>query len=321
VTDHKNPTTPGAPDDDELSIRAILRLRGVNYGDAAPHPDPIGTAAAAAVATMHPHPVPASSAQPDADADAQPSAGDWWDALYAAAATDTHDTDAQSSAQPGADAQPSATEEPVEKTDADAQPDRTRTPWWARRTPVPAPVDDDADEDDDPTVPIDDDEDDAGDEGSADAQPRRTPSAHPKRTRIRAGGRKGGGNRNRGRGPASGPNVAAYAPAPRMSLLDAVANVPPRIRWLILHGSAAGVGYALGWVRYSTRTAAWIADHGLLTVSGIFWCGCAIGAEALRNRFSTYRLPVRLLAAVPIASIVLGSLLYGTGWQNLELPL
>ena len=299
---------PGAPDGDEQAIRAILRMRGVSHGDAAAPPDPVGTAVAAAAAEIaHPHP----------QADAHPSAhpgGDWWDALYGDGAPDTHAPVTGAHPGTGASAHPAAPEEDVEKTDThpDAHPgDR---PWWARRAPAPAPapapVDgDEVDDGDDPTVAFDDEEDDA-----ADAHPRRTPGAHsrsrlPQRMRTPAAR------------PAQVTGAPIAAPAPRMSLLDAAANVPPRVRWLALHLSAAAVGYDIGIVQFSTRFAAWIADNGLLNVTGVTWCCCGVAAEFLRHRFARYRLPIRWVAAIPISSIVIGTLLYGQGWQHLELPL
>jgi hypothetical protein len=106
-----------------------------------------------------------------------------------------------------------------------------------------------------------------------------------------------------------------------MSLLDAYAKIPPRIRVLIVNCTAAAAGYHLGWVQWSTRTFAWIDEHGWLNVSAGFWIGCAVACELLRRRMRNTVLPVRWLAAMPIASIVAGSLLYGTGWNHLELPL
>lgn len=107
----------------------------------------------------------------------------------------------------------------------------------------------------------------------------------------------------------------------RRSLLDAYDAIPPRIRWLTVHLSAAAAGYALGWVNWATRSTAWIAGHGALTPTALFLYGVAILCECLRYRTRTWRLPVRWCCAVPIASIVIGAALYGTNWMELELPL
>jgi hypothetical protein len=96
--------------------------------------------------------------------------------------------------------------------------------------------------------------------------------------------------------------------------------VPPRIRWLLVHTSAAAAGAWFGWVQFSTRTAAWIGEHGWHNAHSWVWAGIGVGFECLRANYSRHRLVIRWLTAIPISSIVLGTLLYGTGWQNLELP-
>lgn len=284
---------------DELRIRGILRSRGV--GPDAPQPDAVTAAAAAALTPSAPQP--------------QPSEGDasdgWWDALY-----------------PDEDTAPAADAEP----DTAAQPRASRLripPWWTGEHVDTAAPDDGPDErDEEPDEedlgeqddPEEDDEDqDEREEDEPDAQPRT-------RTRGRTRSRPGKLRKTRpAKGKARRRRRDPHAPsspldtAPRRSLLDAIAAVPPRIRWLLVHASAAAAGYRLGWVDYATRTAAWIADNGWLNLSTGFWCSVAVGCEVLRYRARTWRLLIRWLAAVPIASIVTGTLLYGTGWQTLDL--
>ncbi|MDX3298651.1 hypothetical protein PV569_33860 [Streptomyces scabiei] len=308
---------PTEPDDDELAVRArlVALLDGPSDTATQPQPDAVDAAAAAAVAQSRPAAQP-NDEEPDAQPQPQPdSAADpqgWWDALYADD-SDTHTT----------------APDPAAQRDGDPDPGQERIPpWWSGRSVRLDPAgEDEADEGDDDVDESDDDPDaqpDAQPDADADdaddtVQPPNDPAAQPRKTRrprLRSRA-----PRSRSNGYAAGPDRIVTAPAPKMSLLDAVANVPPRIRWLLVHGSAAAAGYAFGWVQYSTRTAAWIADNGLLNSSSIFWFGCAVAAEAARYRARHRRLPIRWMAAVPISSIVLGTALYGTGWQSLFLHL
>ncbi|MEE1838189.1 hypothetical protein [Streptomyces sp. SP17KL33] len=286
---------PTQPDDDELAIRA--RLVALLDGTAAAQPDaPDDTAAAAQPTTPAAQPQQGSAADPD----------------------DGDDTDAQP------------------PSESDAQPANQHRwmripPWWSGRSVDLDPAEDDEEdaapvEDGADDVEADVEDDDADENDDADAQPDaddaddtvqppHEPATQPQKTRPWLRSR---APRHRPNGYAAGPGAPVAAPAPRMSLIDAARNVPPPMRWLVFHGSAAAAGYHFGWVEYSTRTAAWIADHGLWNTSSIFWCGCAVGCEALRTRMRRgWRLSVRWLAAIPISSIALGTALYGTDWQNL----
>jgi hypothetical protein len=284
-----------------MRIRRFLRSRidGTESDpgpERQPQPDAVTAAAAAAHSDLwdrRPQPLP----QPD---------GGWWDALYAE--------------EPAA-AQPDQEDE--------AQPGRRERwmripPWWSGRhvdTTPPDDEDDDEPEDgeDEPDGEDDVDQEDGqegDDEEDGEETRPRSRSAQP-RNRSRSQTRSRGKRSRRGPGVPQSP--LDRPPAPRQSLLDAYAAVPLRIRWLVLHASAAAAGYRMGWVDYATRTAAWIAANGFLTASAVFWYAVAVGCEFLRHRFQRSRLPVRWLAAVPIASIVVGTLLYGTDWTHLDL--
>lgn len=293
---------------DELRIASILRSRGVGPAGEPPQPDAV-TAAAAAVQSQ------SLGVQPQPSASDAPGDG-WWDELYADESTAAD-----------ADVQPDATA--AEESSATRPGWMRIPPWWSGRhvdtAPPTAASDEDADEDEDDPEPDgkdgeddEDDEDDVEDEeepdGSDTAAPRRT--AAPRGRRLQPRSRRAPGRRP----TASAPRALVDTPAaPRRSLLDAAASVEPRIRWLILHASAAAAGYRIGWVDYSTRTAAWIAANGWLNASTVFWCAIAVGCEVLRLRAHRTRLLIRWVAAVPIASIVTGTLLYGTGWTHLDL--
>ena len=294
----------GPIDDGEQAVRDRL-IALIDGPTADAQSDAVEDVAAAAIAQPQP---PTTRA-----------ADGWWGDLYALGNSDVNEAANETTAQPT------------------PRPDRRRIqPWWTGRHADLTPGDENEpdtqldaqpqpDEGDEPDADdarpdahshADEEDDDTGD---ATAQPGQDTDAEPKKGRpklriptllTRPASPAAGG---------TGPLIAA--PAPRMSLLEAAANVPRRLRWLILHASAAAAGYRLGWVPYSTRTAAWIAAHGFLNVSSMFWVGCGIGCEFLRYRMRNHRLPIRWLAAVPISSIVIGTLFYGTGWQNLELPL
>ncbi|WP_406157736.1 hypothetical protein [Streptomyces canus] len=291
-------------DADELRIRRLLRRRidGTETGSDAelqPQPDAVTAAAAAAHSDplwdRRPQPLPHPN-------------GDWWDALYA-------DETAAAAAQPD--------------QEDEAQPGRREQwmripPWWSGRHVDTTPPDDENDnepkdgkEEPDGEDDVDDqeDEEDLDDEDGEEAQPR-SRSAQPRKPTPHSRNR---GKRSRPRGPGVPQSPLERPPAPRQSLLDAYAAIPLRIRWLVLHSSAAATGYRMGWVDYATRTAAWIATNGFLTASAVFWYAVAVGCEVLRHRAQHTRLPVRWLAAVPIASIVTGTLLYGTDWTHLDL--
>ncbi|MFI1723912.1 hypothetical protein [Streptomyces sp. NPDC020489] len=291
---------------DELRIASLLRTRGIGP-DATPQPQPDASTvvkAAAAAATAH-----TASAQP------QPTAADedWWDALYPDQSTP-------------ADTQPDT--DPAGEGAGARAPRMRIPPWWSGdhidTSPPATDAEDedresDEDQDDEPDD-LDDGED--GEDLEEDAQPRTPDAAAPNRPAPKPRSRPGA-KRSRltpGKRKQPAPRALVDTPAtPRLSLLDAAAATPPRIRWLILHASAAAAGYALGWVDWSTRTSAWIDEHGWLNPSAIFWCLLAVGCEALRHRARHTRLPIRWAAAVPIASIVAGAALYGVAWQTLDL--
>ncbi|WP_128381250.1 hypothetical protein [Streptomyces cavernae] len=286
------------PDEKELAVKARLIALIDGTGTTAPQSTTGAVDAATAAAVAQ----PGAATRPQPDSPADPDG--WWDALYADGSQDTHSTDNGETEAPGPDAQPHG------------RLDRRRIqPWWTGR-PVDFTPDNEeaaAEPENTSTTDIVDKVDDENDEADAAAQPKKL---HQRLHRIRIRIPHGYVTDSAAR-----PEALVAAPAPRMSLIDAYTNVPRRIRWLALHGSAAAVGYKLGWVQFSTRTAAWIADNGWLNISSAFWAGCGISCELLRRRMRNRHLTIRWLAAVPISSIITGTLLYGTGWQNLELPL
>lgn len=99
-------------------------------------------------------------------------------------------------------------------------------------------------------------------------------------------------------------------PAPRQSLVDAWGRVPPRLKWLAYHASAAAFGWWLGWVGWATNTAAWYAAGHWTTPSAWVLYGLGVCTCALYSKTRSWRLPVAWMAAVPVSSLVVGVLLY-----------
>ncbi|WP_327411324.1 hypothetical protein OG458_42060 (plasmid) [Streptomyces sp. NBC_01281] len=278
---------PTEPDADEQALKARL----------------IALIEGTATATQ-----PQPSAQPDAPA--------------AVAATVQPQASAQAQPQASAQAQPPT--ETATQPDAATQPSGHQRiyPWWSGKstiltpnetaaqpaTPTLATVDVSKDAATQPDETEEGEEDESATQPDAATQPTRWPTP---RVRRPAPVRKR---------PSQAERVVS-APAPRMSLLDAVNNVTPRVRWLVVHASAAAIGYRLGWVQWATRTNDWLDHHGYLNPNAFALIGLAVGAELLRRAFREEALVIRLLAAIPVASIAIGTALYGVGWQNLELPL
>lgn len=104
-------------------------------------------------------------------------------------------------------------------------------------------------------------------------------------------------------------------PAPRKSLADAWDNTPPRLRWLAYHATAAGAGWSLGWVDWGTDTAAWYAAGHWTSTSAWVLYGLGACALALYRRARTWAWPFAWAATIPVSSVVVGVLLYGTGYQ------
>ncbi|MGW0575144.1 hypothetical protein ACWD25_04060 [Streptomyces sp. NPDC002920] len=98
--------------------------------------------------------------------------------------------------------------------------------------------------------------------------------------------------------------------SPRQSLADAWDSVPPRLRWLGYHASAAYLGWSTGLVGWATYVTAWIADTGPVGPQAVFWYVAAGGTVLLYRRTRSWWWPAAWLAAVPVTSTVVGVLLY-----------
>lgn len=146
------------------------------------------------------------------------------------------------------------------------------------------------------------------------AQPEQKPAvqqaAKPKKPKA--------STRKKRRKPASRrPNPAAPRSAwdtqpasPRQSLLDAWDRTPYRLKWLGFHTIAAAAGWRIGLVTWSTNTAAWYAAGHWTSSSAWVLYGLGALAVALYRRARGWAWPVRLVASIPVCSVVVGVLLY-----------
>lgn len=106
--------------------------------------------------------------------------------------------------------------------------------------------------------------------------------------------------------------VDTRPPSPRQSLADAWDAVPPRLKWLAYHVSAAYLGWTCGLVGWATYVTGWIAATGPTSGQAWFWYVTAAGTALVYHRTRGWWRPVAWLAAVPVTSTVVGVLLYGT---------
>lgn len=132
-------------------------------------------------------------------------------------------------------------------------------------------------------------------EAPAPSEPRKTKPKKPKKTRP--------SNRGEGYNPLA-------ARSPRQSLLDAYDRVPPRVRWLGYHATAAYMGWTLGLVNWSTYVTTWIAHTGPIGPQAVFWYATAGATVLVYRRTRGWWWPLAWLAAIPVCSTVTGVLLY-----------
>lgn len=171
-----------------------------------------------------------------------------------------------------------------------------------------------------PTAESDGEPDPEPDEEPAEAEPEAKPAAPAEKTKTSPKKKP----QKRAKKPKPGAPRAAWdtqPPSPRQSLLDAWDRIPHRLKWLAYHASAAYLGWSMGWVDWCTSVTAWLAQAGRYDPQAIFLY-VAFAATFLLHHATRQRWwPVAWLAAVPACSVVVGILLYGNGWTELELSL
>lgn len=180
---------------------------------------------------------------------------------------------------------------PVEETKPAPEPEQRRPaprmPDWWRRKPTDLAADEETTEEPDE------------DEEGEDTGPEPAPTRRPRKRRNTR--------------PAY---LDDRPPAPRQSLLDAYDRIPHRLKWLGYHATAAAAGWRLGWVNWSTNTAAWYTAGHWTTPTAFVLYGLGLCAYALYRRTRGAPWPIAWAAAVPVSSVVVGVLLYGTGYHR-----
>ena len=186
-------------------------------------------------------------------------------------------------------------------TEAVKPEEQVKRPWWKAK-PASEPADENPAE---PQAEQDaDGEEDQEDDGEAPEQP-----DQPAKQQAKATGKQKG----RKQRPAPAAARAAWdasPPDPRQSLVEAFDRIPYRLKWLAYHATAAAAGWRLGWVQWSTNTAAWYADGHWTTPSAWVLYGLGLCAYALYRRTRGWAWPIAWATAIPVSSVVVGVLLY-----------
>lgn len=154
-------------------------------------------------------------------------------------------------------------------------------------------------------------------------EPEAKPAASAKKTApAPKAGRKG--KQKRAKKPRPGAPRTAWdsrPQSPRQSLLEAWDRIPYRLKWLIYHLTAAYMGWSMGLVDWCTSVTAWISAGRSTDPQSIFLYAVGVASFILHHATRQRWWPVAWLAAVPASSLVVGVLLYGNGWTQLEFSL
>lgn len=124
-----------------------------------------------------------------------------------------------------------------------------------------------------------------------------------------------------GRKRASAPGMARSAwdsdfRDPRQSLVDAWMGIPNRLKWLATHTAAALAGWRIGLVQWATDMAAWFAAGHWASPSAWVLYLLGVLAIALYRAVRHRGLLLAMWAAIPVSSVAVGVLLYGTGYHS-----
>lgn len=103
-------------------------------------------------------------------------------------------------------------------------------------------------------------------------------------------------------------------PAPRQSLIEWWAGISAPSRWLLYNGTALGIGFTLGVPQFFTRETAFLVahHHSWTDLYVCFWYGVAVLAVVIDRKTRTWLPPFALAGRVPLISLLIGALLYGT---------
>lgn len=122
--------------------------------------------------------------------------------------------------------------------------------------------------------------------------------------------------RRRGSGTTIYQRPAYYddKPAPKQSLIQWWLSIDAPTRWLAYNGVALGSGFYLGVPQFfQAETAYLVHAYGSWTDWHVFpWYGVAVGIWMLDHRTRGWFPPFALAARVPLISMIVGCLLYGS---------
>ncbi|MFI9026352.1 hypothetical protein [Streptomyces sp. NPDC053560] len=103
-------------------------------------------------------------------------------------------------------------------------------------------------------------------------------------------------------------------PAPKQALIEWWLHLPGRHRWLLYNGVALGAGFALGVPQFFTAETAFLVDtyDSWTAPYVLLWYGIALGIWAWDSRTRGWFPLFAITARIPLISMVIGVLLYGT---------
>lgn len=110
------------------------------------------------------------------------------------------------------------------------------------------------------------------------------------------------------------PTYCDNKPAPKQSLIQWWLGLDAPTRWLLYNGTALGAGFYLGVPQFCKAETAYLVDtYGSWTDwHVVIWYGVALAIWALDHRTRGWFPPFALAARVPLVSMVIGTLLYGS---------
>lgn len=108
--------------------------------------------------------------------------------------------------------------------------------------------------------------------------------------------------------------VYATTPSPKTSLIEAWGGMTPKTRHLLYNGAALGAGFYIGVPQFFTAQVAYlVATYDSWTDFYVaIWYGAIAGIWVFDHRTRNWFPPFALAARIPLVSMIVGALLYGT---------
>ncbi|MFC8886584.1 hypothetical protein [Streptomyces cinereoruber] len=103
-------------------------------------------------------------------------------------------------------------------------------------------------------------------------------------------------------------------PTPKLSLVQIWGQTSPKTRHLLYNGTALGIGAWFGVPQWFTAEVAYLdATYDSWTEPYVcLWYGIAVGIWAIDHRTGRWLPPFALIGRIPLVSMIVGVLLYGT---------